>query len=76
VDVATKWIDEHPDTVMVSAADQEIGGLTLTGYDPRPLKAGRHSSQHLGQVWSEYDSDDCRDVLYKDILPSYGISTP
>ncbi|KAI9170757.1 repressible alkaline phosphatase [Paramyrothecium foliicola] len=74
VDVVTKWIDDHPDTVMVSVADHETGGLTLTGYDPRPLKDGKHSVTYLADQWSDYEGDDRRGFLVGEILPAYGIA--
>lgn len=74
VDIVTKWIDEHPDTAMVSVADHETGGLTLTGYDPRPLEAGKHSVEYLAGLWSDYDGDDRRGYLTNDILPAYGVA--
>ena len=55
-----EWIDEHPDTMMLSAADHECGGLTLNGYNPLPLKAVEMSIEEVERLWDEYDGDDRR----------------
>lgn len=74
VDFVTKWIDEHPDTVMVSVADHETGGLTLpSGYDPRPLKDVTHSVDYWSGLWGDYEGDSPRDYLVEEILPNYGL---
>ncbi|KAF9887629.1 hypothetical protein FE257_009722 [Aspergillus nanangensis] len=68
------WIDQHPDTIMLSAADHETGGLTLNGYDPLPLRNGTHSSEHLQSVWdSQPEGFDERAFLVSEILPAYGL---
>jgi alkaline phosphatase len=69
-----EWIDKHPDTIMLSAADHETGGLTLNGYDPLPLRNGTHSSEHLQSVWdSRPEGTDEQESLRSDILPAYGL---
>ena len=68
------WIDEHPDTIMMSAADHECGGLTLNGYDPLPLAGANHSREYLEDVWSGRPGDaDNRQFLVSEILPAYGL---
>ncbi|KAM0330147.1 hypothetical protein ACHAQA_004320 [Verticillium albo-atrum] len=75
VDVVTKWIDEHPDTAMLSVADHETGGLTFpSGYDPRPLAGAKHSIAYLTQKWNNYKGDDRRGFLRSEILPAYGLT--
>lgn len=75
IDVVTKWIDEHPDTAMISVADHETGGITLPGgWDPRPLKEASHSIEYLSELWDEYEGDDRRAYLVDEILPGYGLS--
>ncbi|KAE8417899.1 alkaline-phosphatase-like protein [Aspergillus pseudocaelatus] len=69
------WIDQHPDTIMLSAADHETGGLTLNGYDPLPLRNATHSRAYLQSVWDNdrpADADE-RDFLVSEILPAYGL---
>ncbi|KAL4897621.1 alkaline-phosphatase-like protein [Aspergillus ambiguus] len=69
-----EWIDKHPDTIMLSAADHETGGLTLNGYDPLPLRNSTHSREHLESVWNNRpESTDEEDFLRSDILPAYGL---
>lgn len=69
------WIDQHPDTIMLSAADHETGGLTLNGYDPLPLRNATHSRAYLQSVWdNDRPADvDERDFLVSEILPAYGL---
>lgn len=75
IDLVTRWIDEHPDTAMISVADHETGGITLpSGYDPRPLADASHSVEYLSQLWDEYEGDDSRAYLVDEILPLYGLS--
>ncbi|KAM0271927.1 hypothetical protein ACHAQH_008907 [Verticillium albo-atrum] len=74
VDVVTKWIDEHPDTAMLSVADHETGGLTFpSGYDPRPLAGAKHSIAYLTEKWNDYKGGDRRSFLRNEILPAYGV---
>ncbi|KAF3344662.1 hypothetical protein VdG2_06848 [Verticillium dahliae VDG2] len=75
VNVVTKWIDEHPDTAMLSVADHETGGLTFpSGYDPRPLAAAKHSIAYLTELWNDYNGNDRRGFLRNEILPAYGVN--
>ncbi|KAF1850153.1 alkaline phosphatase [Cucurbitaria berberidis CBS 394.84] len=68
-----KWIDKHPDTVMMSAADHETGGLTLNGFNPLPLKAATMTTEHAGRLWKAYNGTDRRAYLKNTILPGYGL---
>lgn len=75
IELVTGWIDEHPDTAMISVADHETGGITLPGgYDPRALQGVKHSTDYLSNLWSEYDGDDKEGYLREEILPTYGLS--
>lgn len=70
-----EWIDEHPDTIMMSAADHETGGLTTNGYEPRPLDNAVHSGEYLQSLWnSRPSSADRRQFLVSEILPAAGLS--
>lgn len=69
------WIDEHPDTVMMSAADHECGGLTLNGYNPLGLQQTRRSGEHMERVWRNRPSGvDDREFLVSEILPEMGLA--
>lgn len=71
------WIDEHPDTVLMSAADHECGGLTLNGFNPLPLNASKHSGEHLQELWRSRPSNaDPRQFLTSELLPLAGITKP
>jgi alkaline phosphatase len=69
-----EWIDRHPDTIMMSAADHECGGLTLNGFDPMPLKNVTMSIEMVESLWGEYVGDDRRGYLADTILPGYGLA--
>ncbi|TLS30321.1 hypothetical protein PpBr36_03776 [Pyricularia pennisetigena] len=71
-----KWIDEHPDTMLMSAADHECGGLTLTGYNPLPLKAATASTEELVKRYDAFSGStaDKRAFLQSEILPAYGLA--
>ncbi|KAF2848601.1 alkaline phosphatase [Plenodomus tracheiphilus IPT5] len=68
-----KWIDAHPDTIMLSAADHETGGLTLNGFNPLPLKNVKMSTEHAESLWNSYNGTDRRAYLASTILPGYGL---
>ncbi|KAH8848352.1 hypothetical protein MCOR27_003369 [Pyricularia oryzae] len=68
-----KWIDEHPDTMLMSAADHECGALTLPGYNPLPMKAATASTEALVRRYDEF-SGDKRAFLRSEILPAYGLA--
>ncbi|ROT35793.1 repressible alkaline phosphatase [Sodiomyces alkalinus F11] len=69
------WIDDHPDTVMMSAADHECGGLTLNGFNPLGLKDTRRSGEHIERVWRNRPAGvDPRAFLVSEILPEMGLA--
>ncbi|RYP55090.1 hypothetical protein DL768_000209 [Monosporascus sp. mg162] len=74
VDYVKKWIDDHPDTLMMSAADHECGGLTLNGFNPLPLKDVSASSEEVYRLWSAYNGTDRRAYLVDEILPLSGLA--
>ncbi len=69
-----EWIDKHPDTMMLSAADHECGGLTLNGFNPIPLKNAKMSTEHAQRLWNTYNGTDKRSYLRNTILPGYGLA--
>ncbi|KAL7627353.1 hypothetical protein AAE478_001545 [Parahypoxylon ruwenzoriense] len=69
-----EWVDKHPDTLMLSAADHECGGLTLNGYNPIPLKDVSMSIEQVGRLWRAYNGTDRRRYLVEMILPGYGLA--
>jgi alkaline phosphatase len=69
-----EWIDKHSDTMMLSAADHECGGLTLNGFNPLPLKSVTMSIEEVARLWSTYNGTDKRAYLSNTILPGYGLS--
>lgn len=80
-----KWVDENPDTVLISVADHECGGLTIGGevgrpqeyaYYPQYLDAGKHSTQFLTSLWNSYSGPDQEQFLNVSIFGAYGISNP
>ncbi|RYP09935.1 hypothetical protein DL764_000977 [Monosporascus ibericus] len=74
VDYVKEWIDDHPDTLMMSAADHECGGLTLNGFNPLPLKDVSASLEEVNRLWSAYNGTDRRVYLVDEILPMSGLS--
>ncbi|KAJ4288652.1 hypothetical protein N0V90_011889 [Kalmusia sp. IMI 367209] len=69
-----KWIDTHPDTMLMSAADHECGGLTTNGFDPTPLIDVEHSYEYLETIWNAYNGTDKRGYFTSTILPAAGLS--
>ncbi|KAI9158032.1 putative alkaline phosphatase [Paramyrothecium foliicola] len=71
-----EWVDEHPDTILISSSDHETGGLTLVGdYDPRPAFEARHTANFLANKWNERaESVNVREFLTKEILPLYALT--
>ena len=69
-----EWIDKHSDTMMLSAADHECGGLTLNGFNPLPLKDVSMSIERVESLWDAYNGTDRRAYLADTILPGYGLS--
>lgn len=75
MDLVKAWIDNNPDTMMISVADHETGGLTLPGgYNVRALAGPTQSVEHLTGLWEEYSGSDRRGFLTSEILPAYGIT--
>ncbi|OSS47025.1 hypothetical protein B5807_09892 [Epicoccum nigrum] len=68
-----EWIDKHPDTMMLSAADHECGGLTLNGFNPLPLKGASMTIEHAESLWKAFNGTDKRAFLKDTILPGYGL---
>lgn len=68
-----QWIDQHPDTAMISVADHETGGLTLPdGWDPRPLSGASHSAEYIQAQLDDYEGDDLSSFI-ADQLSVYGL---
>lgn len=72
-----KYISEHPDTQLLSAADHETGGITLkSGYNPAVLAKATQTTEYLEEQFSEYKDDDKAAYLKSTILPAYGFPSP
>jgi alkaline phosphatase len=69
-----EWIDKHPETMMLSAADHECGGLTLNGFNPLPLKGASMSTEHAKRLWKAYNGTDRTAYLKSTILSGYGLT--
>jgi alkaline phosphatase len=69
-----EWIDTHPETMMMSAADHECGGLTLNGFNPLPLQGASMSTEHAADLWQKYNGTDRKAYLKNTILPGYGLA--
>lgn len=76
MDYVRSWIERHSDTVMLSAADHETGGLSLVGYNPLILKAANASTEALSNLFSKYTGPDPAAFLRSTIFPSYGLNNP
>lgn len=73
LEFVTGWIDDHPDTALISVADHETGGLTLAdGWDPRPLSNATHSAEYIQAQLDDYDGDDLNAFIAQQ-LQSYGL---
>lgn len=73
IEFVKNWIDEHPDTAMISVADHETGGLTLpSGWDPRPLANATHSAEYLETELDEYSGEDASGLVAEQLF-AYGI---
>jgi alkaline phosphatase len=73
MDLVRHWVDDNPDTVMLSAADHECGGLTLDGFSPLALKDAKNTTATLGPEFANYKGDSPAHFLRTTILPAYGI---
>lgn len=90
MDAMRDWIDEHDDseTVLISTADHECGGLTL-GYElggdpsywwaPEYFAASKGTSGKYASLWKAYkagNNSDATEYLKKSIFAPYGILNP
>lgn len=90
MDAMREWIDDHGDseTVLISTADHECGGLTL-GYElsgdpsywfaPEYFASSKGSSGIYANLWKAYkplNTSDATAYLKKSIFAPYGILTP
>lgn len=68
------YVDEHPDTQLVSAADHECGGLTLPdGWDPTVLARAQNSGEFLTSKFNAEVGDDVAAYLRDTLLPLAGM---
>ncbi|KAH7311485.1 putative alkaline phosphatase [Stachybotrys elegans] len=68
------YVEENPDTQLLSAADHECGGLTLIdGYDPLALARGQNSGDYIRALATNYAGDDLSGFLSDTILPAVGV---
>ncbi|KAJ1749441.1 vacuolar alkaline phosphatase [Coemansia sp. RSA 989] len=69
ISVVRKYIDSHPDTVMISVSDHETGGFSVAKqlgpeypeyrWNPQALKAAKHSIEYISsQLLSTRASED------------------
>lgn len=90
MDAMREWIDDHDDseTVLISTADHECGGLTL-GYElsdhpsywfaPEYFAASKGTSGKYASLWKAYkpaNNSDATEYLKKYVFAPYGILTP
>lgn len=76
MDYVRNWIDVHPDTQMLAAADHETGGITLHGYNPLVFKAANASTEALSRQFSKYTGADPAEFLRTNVFPAYGLTNP
>ncbi|CZS92123.1 hypothetical protein WAI453_000093 [Rhynchosporium graminicola] len=76
MDFVRSWIDAHPSTTMLSAADHECGGLTLPFYNPLVFQAANASAEALGAVFGKYTGSDPASFLRTIVFPQYGLTNP
>lgn len=68
-----EYIDVHPDTQLMSAADHECGGLTLgDGYNPTVLQKATKTPEYLGALFSAHTGDKTAH-LKSNFLRHYGL---
>lgn len=70
------WIDEHPDTILISSADHETGGLTLSNnYNPVRAYEAKHTANYLAERWANRpDNANDRQFLKNEVLADYALS--
>ncbi|KAG8625194.1 hypothetical protein KVT40_006945 [Elsinoe batatas] len=70
-----RWIDDHPDTAMISVADHETGGLTIPSrYNVKALTGAKKTAETLADEFRSYNGTDRRSFLTSTILPAYGVT--
>ncbi|KAJ2607706.1 vacuolar alkaline phosphatase [Coemansia sp. RSA 1365] len=81
VDVVRKFVDQHPDTLLISTSDHETGGITLGTHNeyfwlPQVLHSVSRSAESICSELrqSEYDNSDYDDNLLLIIEQDLGIS--
>lgn len=68
------YIDSHPDTQLLSAADHECGGLTLeNNYNPAILQAAKNTPEALGPLFESHEGDKA-EYLKNELMPRYGLT--
>lgn len=68
-----EYIDSHPDTQLLSAADHECGGLTLEdNYNPAILQSSNSTTEALGSLFESHEGDKA-EYLKAELLPAYGL---
>lgn len=90
MDAMRKWIDDHDDsqTVLISTADHECGGLTL-GYElsghpdywfaPEFFASSKGTSGKYASLWKAYkptDNSDAIQYLKNSVYGPYGVLNP
>lgn len=69
-----EYVTEHEDTQLLSAADHECGGLTLTdGFDPTVIARAQNSGEHLEAMFDDEAGEDKAGYLKDTLLPLYGL---
>lgn len=76
MDLVRNWIDDNPDTLMLSAADHETGGLTLDGFAPLALKHASNTTESLEEELENYAGDEPAQFLRDTVFPAYGVFDP
>lgn len=71
-----EYVTEHSDTQLLSAADHECGGLTLTdGWDPTVISEAQNSAEFLAVKFENEVGDDVAAYLTETLLPLSGLTT-
>lgn len=74
MDHVKEYIGQHPDTVLISAADHETGGLTLLpGHNPYRMKEATASGGTLHIAQMAYDGTDMRGFVVDSLLPRFAL---
>jgi alkaline phosphatase len=77
IEVAKKYVDENPDTILISTSDHETGGLSVAhqlgatypvyNWSPEELFNVIHSAEYIAQQLTEQTAFD-RKVFINDIM--------